>query len=52
MKEFDKEYRLLKEIVNDDYYQSFIVQKIKSLILPVIELLENGEKDIAIIQKT
>lgn len=51
MKEFDKSYVLIKDMVNDDYYPTFLVEKIKNLILPVIQLLEGGEIDMAIIQK-
>lgn len=50
MKKFDENYVLLKEMVDDDYYPEFLVDKLKALILPVIKLLENGETDIDTIQ--
>lgn len=52
MKKFDENYVLLEDMVNDDYYPKFLVDKVKDLILPVIELLENGEKDEAVIQES
>lgn len=50
MKKFDENYKLIEEMVNDDYYPPFLVEKIKELIVPVIRLLENGETDKDIIQ--
>ncbi len=50
MKKFDENYVLLEDMVNDDYYPKFLVDKVKDLIIPVIHLLENGEKDKAVIQ--
>lgn len=50
MKKFDETYVLLKNMVNDSYYPSFLVEKIKALIIPIIRLLENGETNKAIIQ--
>ncbi|MDE6875903.1 MAG: hypothetical protein K2P87_15840 [Lachnospiraceae bacterium] len=51
MKKFDKNYSLIKDMVNDDYYPQFLVEKIKALIIPVIDLLENGETNVNIIQE-
>lgn len=50
MKKFDENYVLLKAMVNDEYYPKFLVDRIKELIIPVIELLENGETNKDIIQ--
>jgi hypothetical protein len=50
MKKFDENYVLLEDMVNDDYYPKFLVEKIKVLILSIISLLENGETDKDIIQ--
>lgn len=51
MKKFDKNYVLLEDMVNDDYYPKFLVDKVKDLIIPVIDLLENGEENKTVIQK-
>ena len=51
MKKFDENYVLLEDMVNDDYYPKFLVDKVKDLIIPVIHLLENGEEDEAVIQE-
>jgi len=45
-------YLAKEDMVNDDYYPKFLVDKVKDLILPVIERLENGEKDEAVIQES
>ena len=50
MKKFDENYVLLKDMVNDDYYPKFLVDKIKELMIPVIRLLENEETNKDIIQ--
>lgn len=50
MKAFDKNYKLLDKMYQDEYYPDFIVNKVKDEIQKVIELLENGETDIEIIQ--
>lgn len=50
MKKFDENYVLLEAMVNDGYYPKFLVDKIETLIIPVIRLLENGETNKAIIQ--
>lgn len=47
---FDKNYKLLDKMYQDEYYPDFIVNKVKDEIQKVIELLENGETDIEIIQ--
>lgn len=52
MKKFDENYVLLEDMVNDDYYPKFLVDKVKDLIIPVIERLESGEKDEAVIQES
>lgn len=43
MKKFDETYILLEEMVHDDYYPQFLVEKIKEQIVRVIQLLETGE---------
>lgn len=50
MKKFDENYILLEDMVNDEYYPKFLVDKLKELIVPVIKLLENGETNTDIIQ--
>ena len=50
MKKFDEDYILVEDMVQDDYYPAFLVEKIQGLISPVIRLLENGETDRNIIQ--
>lgn len=51
MKKFDENYVLLEDMVNDDYYPKFLVDKVKDLVIPVIDLLENGEENKIVIQK-
>ena len=50
MKKFDENYILLEDMVNDEYYPEFLVDKLKELIIPVIRLLENGETNTEIVQ--
>ena len=50
MKKFDENYILLKDMVEDDYYPKFLVDKVKGCIMPVIALLESGETDKEVIQ--
>lgn len=50
MKKFDENYILLEDMVNDEYYPEFLVDKLKELIIPVIILLENGETNTDIVQ--
>lgn len=42
-KKFDKNYEILKEMYNDDYYPKFLVDKIRDLILEMVSYLEEGE---------
>ncbi len=51
MKPFDTNYKLLDEMYNDDYYPTFLVDKVKDEIQKVIDLLESGEKDIEAVQE-
>lgn len=51
MREFDKNYVLLEEMIDDEYYPGFLVDKIKELIITVVKLLENGETNKDIIQR-
>ncbi len=50
MKRFDENYVLLSDMRNDEYFPEFLVDKIEVLIKDVISLLEQGEKDIGVIQ--
>ena len=51
MKKFDKNYKLLEDMYSDGYFPDFLVDKVKALIMKVIELLETGERDLKKIQK-
>ena len=51
MKKFDENYKLLEEMYSDGYFPDFLVDKVKALIVKVIELLETGERDTKKIQK-
>ncbi|MCI8646844.1 MAG: hypothetical protein HFE76_08680 [Firmicutes bacterium] len=51
MKQFDETYILLEEMINDDYYPRFLVEKVKEPIMRVVQVLERGETDQAIIQE-
>lgn len=51
MKKFDENYKLLEEMYSDGYFPDFLVDKVKALIVKVIELLEKGERDTQKIQK-
>ena len=52
MKAFDPNYKLLDEMYHDDYYPTFLVDKVKAQLQKVIDLLESGETDTEVIQKT
>ena len=45
MKAFDPNYKLLDEMYQDDYYPTFLVDKVKDELQKVIALLESGETD-------
>ena len=51
MKKFDENYKLLEDMYSDSYFPDFLVDKVKDLIMKVIELLETGERDSKKIQK-
>ena len=51
MKKFDPSYKLLEEMYEDPYFPPFLVDKVKALILPVIDTLEAGETDTAAVQE-
>lgn len=51
MKKFNKNYILLEEMYQDEYYPNFLVDKIKVLVEQVIGCLESGETDIDKIQQ-
>lgn len=50
MKKFDPNYQLLADMYGDSYFPTFLVDKIKLELDQVIALLEQGQRDIAIIQ--
>ena len=50
MKAFDKNYKLLEEMYQDEYFPNFLVDKVKAELHNVIGLLENGETDTEAIQ--
>ena len=52
MKAFDPNYKLLDEMYQDDYYPTFLVDKVKDELQKVIDLLESGETDIEVVQET
>ena len=51
MKKFDKNYKLLKEMYEDDYYPVFLVDKVRDELQKVIDLLETGETNTNVIQE-
>ena len=51
MKPFDTNYKLLDEMYNDDYYPTFLVDKVKDELQKVIDLLESGETDVEVVQE-
>ena len=51
MKKFDKNYKLLKEMYEDDYYPVFLVDKVRDELQKVIDLLETGETNTDVIQE-
>ena len=51
MKPFDTNYKLLDEMYNDDYYPTFLVNKVKDELQKVIDLLESGDTDIEVVQE-
>lgn len=51
MKAFDENYKLLKEMYQDEYFPDFLVDKVKAELQKVIDLLESGETNTEIIQK-
>ena len=51
MKKFDKNYKLLKEMYEDDYYPVFLVDKVRDELQKVIDLLEAGETNTDVIQE-
>ena len=51
MKAFDPNYKLLDEMYQDDYYPTFLVDKVKAQLQKVIDLLESGETDTEVVQE-
>ncbi len=52
MKAFDPNYKLPDEMYQDNYYPVFLVDKVRDELQKVIDLLESGETDTEVIQKT
>ena len=52
MKAFDPNYKLLDEMYQDNYYATFLVDKVKDELQKVIDLLESGETDTEVVQET
>ena len=52
MKAFDPNYKLLDEMYQDNYYPTFLVDKVKDELQKVIALLESGETDTEVVQET
>lgn len=50
MKKFDADYALLKDMYEDEYFPDFLVDKVKTRVQDVIDLLETGEKNPKVIQ--
>lgn len=51
MKRFDVNYKLLDEMYQDEYYPSFLVDKVKAELQKVIGLLESGETNTETVQE-
>ena len=49
VKLFDTNYKLLDEMYRDDYYPTFLVDKVKDELQKVIDLLEGGETDTEVV---
>ena len=49
---FDPNYKLLDEMYQDNYYPTFLVDKVKDELQKVIDLLESGETDTEVVQET
>ena len=50
MKTFDKNYKLLAEMYEDEYFPNFLVDKVRDELQKIIDLLENGETDAEAVQ--
>lgn len=50
MKTFDKNYKLLAEMYEDEYFPNFLVDKMRDELQKIIDLLENGETDAEAVQ--
>lgn len=51
MKTLDKNYKLLDEMYQDEYFPNFLVDKVKGELQRVIDLLESGETDTEVVQE-
>lgn len=52
MKPFDPQYQLLKEMYQDEYFPDFLVDKVRGELQKVIHLLESGEINVKVVQKS
>lgn len=50
MPRFDESLYVV-DMYNDDYYPDFLVDKVKALIVPVVEYLEAGGRDMEHVQE-
>ena len=51
MKKFDKNYKLLADMYQDEYFPDFLVDKVRELVQNVINFLETEERDLEVIQE-
>lgn len=51
MKAFDPNYSMLKDMYTDDYYPTFLVDKVKEELLKVVRFLESGDTNVELIQE-
>ena len=51
MKQFDKDYKMLEEMYQDEYFPDFLVDKVKDAMLNAVAFLETGETNLEKIQK-
>ena len=49
MKKFDKNYKLLADMYQDEYFPDFLVDKVRELVQNVINFLETEERDLEVI---
>ena len=51
MKKFDKNYKLLADMYQDEYFPDFLVDRVRGLVQNVIDFLETEERDLEVIQE-